>query len=390
MNKLLLTLFCCSSLLVAKTQNKQKVKKFTTVTEVHTTSVKNQQSTGTCWCFATVSFIETELLRMGAPKLDLSEMYIVREAYSQKAKRYFRVHGKGNYSEGGQAHDVMNVIRTNGFVPESVYSGNLYQGDYHIHREMVKSTKAMIDEIVKNPNKKITPVWFASINGVLDTYMGKLPENFEYKGKTVSPQKFATDLGFNTEDYIELTSYSHHPFYKKINLEIPDNWSNDLYYNLPIEELMELVNYALENGYSICWDGDVSETGFSHKNGYAVLPTMKETEMSNSEIAKWEDEVENKKQKVQKNIKEQEVTQELRQITFDNFETTDDHLMHIIGIVKDPQGIKYYKTKNSWAADSNKFGGFLNMSEAYLRLKTVAIMVHKAALPKHLKIKLGL
>lgn len=390
MNKLLLTLTFLCSIHFVIAQEKKEDKKFTSIIEVKTTPVKNQQSTGTCWCFAATSFIETELIRMGAPELDLSEMYIVREAYSQKAKRYFRLHGKGNYSEGGQAHDVMNVVKTHGFVPETVYSGNNYQGDYHIHREMVKSTKAMMDEIVKNPNKKITPVWFASVNGVLDTYMGELPEKFEFEGKEITPQAFADQYGFDVSDYVELTSYTHHPFYSKINLEIPDNWSDDLYYNVPIEELMSVMNYALNNGYSVCWDGDVSEKGFSHRNGYAVLPAVKETDMSNSEIAKWEDGVENKKNKATDNEKEPFVTQKMRQETFDNFQTTDDHLMHLTGIVKDQNGTIYYKTKNSWAADSNNFGGYLNMSEAYVRLKTVAIMVHKDAIPKQLKKKLDL
>ncbi|MCY1634436.1 aminopeptidase C [Marinifilum sp. D737] len=390
MNKLFLTLLLMSSLHMVSAQEQQNEKKFTTVTEVKTTPVKNQQSTGTCWSFATTSFIETELLRMGAPELDLSEMYIVREAYSKKAKRYFRLHGKGNFSEGGQAHDVINVVKTHGFVPESIYSGNQYEGDFHIHKEMVKSTKAMLDEIVKNPNKKITPVWFATVNGVLDTYMGKLPESFEFNGKEYTPQAFAKEVGFNASDYVELTSYNHHPFYSKINLEIPDNWSDDLYYNVPIDDLMEVMNHAIENGYSVCWDGDVSEKGFSHRKGYAVLPAVKETDMSNSEIAKWEDGVENKTEKPKGNTNEPKVTQELRQKTFDNFQTTDDHLMHLTGIVKDQNGTLYYKTKNSWADDSNKFGGYLNMSEAYVKLKTVAIMVHKDALPKHLKKKLNL
>ena len=390
MNKLLLTLTLLCSIHFVIAQEKKDEKQFTTVIEVKTTPVKNQQSTGTCWCFATTSFIETELLRMGVPEIDLSEMYIVREAYSQKAKRYFRLHGKGNYSEGGQAHDVMNVVKTHGFVPESVYSGNNYKGEFHIHREMVKSTKAMMDEVVKNPNKKITPVWFASVNGVLDTYMGSLPEKFEFEGKEYTPQAFADKYNFDVADYVELTSYTHHPYYSKINLEIPDNWSDDLYYNVPIEELMSVMNHALNNGYSVCWDGDVSEKGFSHRSGYAVLPAVKETDMSNSEIAKWEDGVENKKAKITSNEKEPFVTQEMRQETFDNFQTTDDHLMHLTGIVKDQNGTIYYKTKNSWAADSNKFGGYLNMSEAYVRLKTVAIMVHKDAIPKQLKKKLNL
>ncbi|RUT78035.1 aminopeptidase C [Ancylomarina longa] len=393
MKKLILALivlaFASQDILIAQ-EKKIDNKEFTTVVEVKTTPVKDQQSTGTCWCFATTSFIETELLRLGAPELDLSEMYTVRLAYTQKAERYFRLHGMGNYSEGGQAHDVINVVKKYGFVPQNVYAGNQYGSKYHIHQEMVKSTKAMLDEIVKNPNKKITPVWLPSLNGVLDTYLGKVPTKFEYDGKEYTPQNFVEEMGFNTNDYVELTSYSHHPFYQLVDLEIPDNWSNDMYYNLPIDELMDVMNYALNNGYSVCWDGDVSEKGFSHRKGYAILPAQVEKDMSNSEIAKWEDDVKNKSDKDTESLKEPKVTQQMRQATFNDYETTDDHLMHLTGIVKDQNGTLYYKTKNSWAADSNKFGGYLNMSEAYVRLKTIAIMVHKDAIPQDLRKKLGL
>ena len=385
---LMLIAFCSVNMLWA--QEKQEEKKFSTVVDIPTTTVKNQQSTGTCWCYAGISYIETELLRLGAPEIDLSEMYIVRLAYTQKAKRYFRVHGKGNYSEGGQAHDVLNVIKENGFVPEAVYSGNRYGSDFHIHKEMVKSTKSMLDEIVKKPNRVITPVWEESVNGVLDTYMGKTPKTFTYEGTETTPAAYAEKLGFNTEDYIEITSYNHHPFYEKVNLEIPDNWSDDLYYNVPMDEMMDVINYALNNGFSVCWDGDVSEKGFSHRNGYAVLPASKTADMTDSEIAKWEKDVKKAEKKVSQKGKEPEVDQTLRQLTFDNFETTDDHLMHLTGIVKDQNGTIYYKTKNSWADNSNKFGGYLNMSEAYVKLKTVAIMVHKDAIPKEVKKKLGL
>lgn len=385
---LMLIAFCSVNMLWA--QEKQEEKKFSTVVDIPTTTVKNQQSTGTCWCYAGISYIETELLRLGAPEIDLSEMYIVRLAYTQKAKRYFRVHGKGNYSEGGQAHDVLNVVKENGFVPETVYSGNRYGSDFHIHKEMVKSTKSMLDEIVKKPNRVITPVWEESVNGVLDTYMGKTPKTFTYEGTETTPAAYAEKLGFNTEDYIEITSYNHHPFYEKVNLEIPDNWSDDLYYNVPMDEMMDVINYALNNGFSVCWDGDVSEKGFSHRNGYAVLPASKTADMTDSEIAKWEKDVKKAEKKVSQKGKEPEVDQALRQLTFDNFETTDDHLMHLTGIVKDQNGTTYYKTKNSWADNSNKFGGYLNMSEAYVKLKTVAIMVHKDAIPKEVKKKLGL
>ena len=368
--------------------------KFTSVADVPTTEVRNQESTGTCWAFATTSFIETELIRLGAGNIDLSEMFTVRHAYSQKALRYFRLHGKGNYSEGGQAHDVLNVVKEFGFVPETAYSGNEYQGEFHIHKEMVKSTKAMLDEIVKNPNRTITPVWKKSVNGVLDTYMGAAPEKIESNGQAISPVDYMNQTGFNPNDYIELTSYSHHPYYKEFNLEIPDNWSHDLYYNLPIDELMSVMDNALTNGYSVCWDGDVSEKGFSHRNGVAILPVANTKDMSNSDIEKWTAMSAKEKKaslyKFDKPGSEKEVDQALRQSTFENYQTTDDHLMHLTGIVKDQNGTRYYKTKNSWAKTSNKMGGYLNMSESYVRLKTVAIMVHKDAIPVELKAKLGL
>ncbi|MCT4615663.1 MAG: C1 family peptidase [Marinifilaceae bacterium] len=370
-------------------QEKQDLK-FTDVYDVKTTSVKDQQSTGTCWAFATVSFIETELMRMGAPELDLSEMYVVRNAYSSKAKKYFRVHGKGNFSEGGQAHDVLNEIKKYGFVPEQAYLGKMYNRKIHIHREMVKSTKSMLDEIVKNPNKEITPVWDASVNGVFDTYMGVRPEKFKYNGKEYTPKAFQKEMKFDPSQYVELTSYNHHPFYTQFNLEIPDNWSGDLYYNVPIDELMDVMNNALKNGYSVCWDGDVSEKGFKHRKAIAYLPKAEAIDMSNSEINKWDKSSSKKSKKKSANNEEVEVDQNLRQITFDNYKTTDDHLMHITGLVKDQNGKMYYKTKNSWADDSNKNGGYLNMSEAYVRLKTVAIMIHKDAIPAKLRKKLNL
>lgn len=387
---------CCQGQVFAKKKKTVKPEgfKFTIVSDVPTTEVRNQESTGTCWAFATTSFIETELIRLGAGNIDLSEMFTVRHAYSQKALQYFRLHGRGNYSEGGQAHDVLNVVKEFGFVPETAYSGNEYQSEFHIHKEMVKSTKAMLDEIVKNPNRKITPVWNQSVNGVLDTYMGVAPTKFELDGKTISPVEYMNNTGFNPNDYIELTSYSHHPYYKEMDLEIPDNWSHDLYYNLPIDELMSVIDNALTTGYSVCWDGDISENGFSHRNGVAILPVANTKDMSNSDIAKWDAMSAKEKKaslyKFDKPGTEKKVDQALRQSTFDNYKTTDDHLMHLTGIVKDQNGTRYYKTKNSWSKTSNKMGGYLNMSEAYVRLKTVAIMVHKDAIPAELKAKLGL
>lgn len=377
-----------------KKKGKKQGYKFSVVAQVPTTSVKNQQSTGTCWCFATTSFIETELLRIQKKEYDLSEMYIVHEAFHQKAMQYFRLHGKGNYSEGGQSHDVMNVVRDYGFVPESVYSGKQYGSDIHIHREMVSETKGMLEAVIKNPNRKVTPVWSKALDGVLDVYLGTLPTSFKVDEKSYTPMNFMTSTGFNVSDYVELTSYTHHPFYKPFGLEIPDNWSQDQYYNLPIDELMQVINNALKSGYSVCWDGDVSDKGFSHRNGLAILPEGDTKDMTNSEISKWEKMSSKEKDAIlydfQKPGKEKVVDQAMRQQNFDNYKTTDDHLMHLVGIEKDQNGTLYYKTKNSWDSDSNKFGGYLNMSESYVRLQTVTIMVHKNAIPVALRAKLGL
>ncbi|WP_372752368.1 aminopeptidase C [Labilibaculum sp.] len=383
-----LAFFACNQIWAQEVETQQKV--FTTLVDLPVTSVKNQQSTGTCWSFATISFIESELLRLGNSKSDLSEMYIVRWAYSQKAKRYFHLHGKGNYSEGGQAHDVLNVVREHGFVPESVYSGNQYGSDFHIHKEMVESTKAMLDVIVTNPNRKVTPVWEESVNAVLDTYMGKTPKNFVLNGVEYTPVSYAKKMGFNADDYVELTSYADYSYYQTVDLEVPDNWSDDLYYNVQLNDLMAIINHALRNGFTVCWDGDVSEKGFSHRDGYAVLPATKAVDMSDSEIAKWENNLADNKGDTSSDNRELTVDENLRQVTFDNYETTDDHLMHLTGIVKDQNGTVYYKTKNSWADNSNEYGGYLNMSEAYVKLKTVAIMVHKDAIPSEIKKKLGL
>ncbi len=333
---------------------------------VKTTPVKNQQQTGTCWAYATISFLETELLRTKKEEFDLSEMFIVRNTYPDKAIYHVRLHGKNNFSQGGQAHDVTNVIKKYGIVPESVYKGKKYKGNSHNHSKLEKDLK----NIIERPAKETTyldRIWIKIFNAILDNYMGKVPEKFTYKNKEYSPISFADEvINFNYDDYIEFTSYSHHPYYEKFDLEVPDNWSHDEYFNVPVEELMEIMDNALQNGYSISWDGDVSETNFSHKDGTAKL----------------EDE----------DIKEIKTNsyQEYRQITFENFTSTDDHLMHITGIAEGKDGTVYYKTKNSWGKESNNYGGYLYMSRKYVMIKTVAFMVHKDAVPKKIlkKIKL--
>lgn len=379
----------------AQTENTYKEFGFRDKVNIKTTPVKDQQRTGTCWSFAATSFIETELLRMGYGEVDLSEMYFVRHAYEHKGLRYFRFHGKVNYGEGGQAHDVINVIKEFGMVPEKTYMALNYGSENHIHAEMAASLKGILDAVIKNKNRKVTPVWFDSYKAMLDTYLGKEPVNFKAGGRNyLTAKEFSASTEFNPDDYIEITSYSHHPYYSKVVLEIPDNWSHDLYYNLPLDEMMEVMDYALSNGYSVCWDGDVSEKGFSHRNGLMINPETKIKDISGSERLKWEKMSAEERKKQMYNfsepVPEVKVNQENRQAAYNNYKATDDHLMHAVGLAKDKNGTKYYLIKNSWNSDSNNMGGYLYMSESYARMNTVAFMIHKDALPKSIAKKLGI
>ncbi len=368
--------------------------KFEIVKEIQTSPVKDQQRTGTCWSYATTSFLETEIIRMGKDEIVLSPMFFVRHAYSNKVERYVRFQGTNNFGQGGQAHNVMDVIRSQGIVPEQEFSGNNYGEDQHVHAELESILQAMVDVVVKNRNRKLSTAWKTSIEKVLDTYFGDTPQSFSLKGKSYSPKSFAMEMGINPDDYIELTSYSHHPFNQQVILEIPDNWAHKQYYNVSIDALMEVMNNAIDKGFSVAWDGDVSEKGFAYKKGLAVLPQQNIDEMSDSEQAKWADVSKDKLMdelySFKEIVPEIKVTQALRQVTFDNYQTTDDHLMHIVGISKDQNGAPYFITKNSWGSEDHVYDGYLHMSEQYVRMKTIAIMVHKNALPKAIAKDLGI
>lgn len=363
-------------LITGQEKSKKETYEFTMMHQVETTPVKNQARTGTCWSFATTSFVESELIRMGKGEHILSPMWFVRFAYPSKAEKYLRYHGQYNFGVGGQAHDVTNVIKEFGFVPEEIYKGMNIGEEEHNHGEMSSVLEGIMDGVKKNRGGKITPVWKNVLESALNIYLGVPPEQFTYQGNVYTPGGFAEKLGFNPDDYVELTSYTHRPFYTKFDLEIPDNWSKDLYYNLPIDELMIVMENALSNGYSVCWDGDVSEKEFDRKKGTAIIPL---------------DPADNKEgEEADGPVKEKTITQEMRQESFDNHTTTDDHLMHLTGIAVDQNGTKYYYTKNSWGTKDKKFDGYWYMSESYVRLKTVAIMIHKDAIPKDLRTKLGL
>lgn len=365
---------------------------FTEVVTVPATPVKNQAATGTCWCFATASFMESELLRMGKGTYDLSEMFIVRQKYMNQLQDNYLRRGDGNIGQGSLSHTFMNAYRQVGIVPEEVYTGIHYDSKNHNHSELVRYMHAIADVAVKA--KQRSPEYYKLIDNLFDTYLGKLPEKFTYKGKEYTPKSFAESLGLNMDDYIELTSFTHQPYYVKFDVEVPDNWEHSLMYNLPLDEMMQTVDHALNNGYTVCWDGDVSEKGFSFTNGVAINPEVKKVEdLSNTDRARFEKLGEKERLeevfKYERPYPEIKVTPEVRQAGFESFVTTDDHLMHLTGIAKDQNGTKYYITKNSWGTDRNKFNGYLNMSESFVRAKTIYVMVHKDAIPKAIKTKLG-
>ncbi len=368
---------------------------FETEIELPVTPVKNQYRSGTCWSFSGLSFLESEMLRLGKPEIDLSEMFIVWHTYSEKAKKNVRVHGNLNFSAGGAFHDVTNMIKKYGIVPESVYDGLNYGEEKHVHGEMDRVLKQNVDAVIENKNRKLSTVWHEAIDATLNTYLGDLPQKFDYEGTEYTPQSFVSDyVGLNMDDYVEISSYTHHPFYSKFILEVPDNWSWDEVYNVPVNELEEIMDYALANGFTVAWAADVSEKGFATSNkGVAVLPAAPSEDMSDAEIAKWEalpqKEKDNELYKLEQPVPELEVTQEMRQVAFDNYQTTDDHGMHIVGTAKDQEGETFYKVKNSWG-DYNKYNGYFYASKPYVAYKTMCIMVHKDAIPQSIREKLEL
>jgi bleomycin hydrolase len=371
---LILIVFLLTPALNAQEDEETDIHEFTMLFNVETTPVKHQGKTGTCWNFATQSFLETELIRMDKGEYDLSEMYMVRNIYPIKAGKYIRYHGLTGFNEGGQAHDVLISMDKYGLVPEEVYPGKNSTDELHNHSEMVAVLKGSMDAVIGKEGK-ISNNWKYVCESVLDIYLGEKSETFGYDGKEYTPRSFADELDINSDDYIELMSYMRYPYYIKSILEVPDNWTNNEYYNLPIDDLITVIDNAIENGYSVVWDGDTSEKTFFRKKGYAVIPVDKDNEVGEEELTEPE--------------KEKVITQEMREETFENFLTTDDHLMHITGIAENQDGTKFYYTKNSWGT-KYKYGGYWYMSESFVRLKTIAIMVHRDSVPEEIRTKLGI
>lgn len=398
MKKFLLGLLAISFLSLSVIAQDDKEKKdegyvFTLQKEVKTTSVKDQYRAGTCWSYSGLAFVEAELLRMGKPELDLAELFIVRHTYNDKAEKYVRLHGELNFGGGGAFHDVFNMIKKYGIVPEEVYTGLNYGEPNHVHGELDAILKGYVDAVIKNGNKKLSTAWLKGYNGILDAYLGELPEDFTYEGKKYTPKSYAEYLGINTDDYIDISSYTHHPFYEEFILEIPDNWAWETVYNLPIDDMMRVLDNALNNGFTACWGSDVSEKGFKWTKGFAVIPEEDRPDLDGLERDKWEKLSAREKEALlyalDKPMPEKIITQEMRQEAFDNYQTTDDHGMLICGIATDQNGTKYYYVKNSWA-ESNEYDGYFYASESFVRYKTMDIVVHKDAIPKDIKKKMGI
>jgi bleomycin hydrolase len=403
MKKIISTISLLALILVGNSQEKLTNKEsgkyeFTVIKDLETTSVKSQDRTGTCWSWSALSFIESEVIRMGGPKVDLSPMYIVRNAYIGKGVNYLRMYGNFNFGPGGAFHDIPWVIKRHGIVPIDEYEGLEYGQQKHNHSEMNGMLEAMLKVLKEKPQKdELTPNWKKAYTEVVDAYLGDLPDNtedfkFEYDGKEYTPNSFANFLGLNMDDYISLTSYTHHPFYSSFMLEVPDNWAMQQCHNIPLDEFMNLMENAINNGYSFAWGADVSEKGFSFRDGLAIVPADESTiklrgrdnkhfsDAGAEKIANCFDEP----------VEEKVITQQMRQIGYDNQTTTDDHGMHITGLVKDQKGSKYFIVKNSWGDDRNDCDGYFYASFPYMRYKTMNIMIHKDAISKDLKKKLGL
>ncbi len=376
MKKLLFTLLITSITTISFAQKKEG-NKFTPIYDIETTKVKSQGNTGTCWSFSASSFIESEIFRKKGIVIDISEMYSVRNTYEKKAENYILRQGKAQFSEGSLAHDVMNAVKENGLVPEVVYAGNVSLTGIHDHAEMFKALDTLVNSFVKTP-KVVQKNWSDATNSVLDKYLGKEPNSFKFDNKIYTPKSFQKAMDINPEDYVTLTSFTHHPYYETFILEIPDNFSNGAFYNLPLDEYVSVIEYALSKGYTVALDTDVSEKSFSSKSGMATLPKEENNDSAGVE------------KKINLSNLEKVVTPENRQTEFLNYNTTDDHLMHITGLLKDQQGNKYYKVKNSWGTMDRGNGGYVYMSVPYTQMKSISLMLHKDGIPAELREKLDL
>jgi len=383
MKKILALVLVSSSLIVSaqdRTNKKGSEYKFTVVKNLEATEVQNQNMTGTCWSFSSMSFLESEIIRMGKGKeFNLSEMFVARKAYAIKADNYLRMHGNTNFGEGGGFPDAISVLKKYGMVPEEAYTGKKDLTAPHNHHLLETTLKNILKVVSLPETQKID---FNFLHNVVeltcDEFLGKVPEKFTYKNKEYTPKTYAEATGINPNDYVFLTSFTHHPFYSQFVLEVPDNWNWELMYNLPLNEFAEVMSSAISSGYTWAWAADVSEKGFMFADGLAIVPeTMPVSD-------------EEKKSLSLRPVNQVKITQEMRQKAFDNYETQDDHGMHAVGTYKDQNGTLYYLIKNSWGKENNQCDGYLYASESYVLYKTTSIMIHKKAIPAAIAKKLGI
>jgi bleomycin hydrolase len=351
---------------------------FKEVINLESTSVKAQGSAGTCWSYSGNSFLESEMIKNGKAPVDLAEIFAARHVYLGKARNYILFNGNLGLGDGAETHDVMNMLRKYGAMPQQAYKLEDYGKGVIKSDEFQAGFKEMLQAYIKNEDPKKGASWVTDINNYMDEKLGKLPETFTYEGKTYTPQTFAKEVvGINPDDYVEFSSYKDNPYYQKMVLPVPDNWSFDQVYNVPMKELTDIIDYALTKGYTVAWSSDVSEPYFSWRNGVAEVPDLDIYNIT----------PEQKKTLFDGPIKEKEVTEDLRLEGLYTLTTTDDHAMHIVGLAKDQNGKEYYKVKNSWG-ETNDYKGYLYVTKAFVQLKSTGILLHKAGIPKATKSKI--
>lgn len=387
--------FALAAPLFAQEANEEKPEgfQFTVVKENPITSIKNQNNSGTCWAYSSLGFFESELLRMGKGEYNFAEMYLAHKTYEDRAKAAVRMHGDVSFSQGGSFYDCVYCMKNYGMIPEEAMPlpGTLYGDTLANFSEFFSILEPQVAAVAKGEQKKLSPIWFNAINATLDTYLGECPKEFMYKGKKYTPKTFMASTGLNMDDYVSLTSFTHHPFYSKFIIEVQDNWRWGESYNLPLNEFMEVMENAVNNGYTFAWGADVTENGFS-RNGIAVCPDVQKWKDENgSDYAHWFGKGKdfNRDAYTAHPLPEISVTQEMRQTAYDNWETTDDHGMIIYGIAKDQNGKEYFMVKNSWGTNFD-YKGIWYASKAFVAYKTMNILVNKNAIPKNIAKKLGL
>ena len=370
--------------------------RFTTIDSVAITPVKNQNRSSTCWSFSTIGFLESELLRMGKGEFDLSEMFVVHHTMLDRAEYSVRMYGTAEFAPGGSAYDVIYCLKNYGMVPQEVMPGIQYASTpadtLPVHAELDAVAGGVVKAVTNSGLKKLTPVWKKALSAVYDTYLGKCPETFIYNGKEYTPKSFAKELGLNADDYVSITSYTHHPYYTTFALEVPDNWRMDQMHNVPMEEMMAIIDNALAKGYTLAWGADVSEICFTRK-GLGVVPEEeKAVDLTGSDAARWLglSATDKREELTKKPLPEKTITQEMRQAAYDSWENTDDHGMQIFGTANDQNGKRYYMIKNSWGTQKSEYKGIWYVSEAYMQYKTNTILVHKNAIPKDIRKKMGI